>query len=137
VRREIGVVSPEYQETLIMSTSTIVISNPPPDAHIAPCGLFCTHCGKFKKGGCPGCQIKPGFSKCAIRRCVIEKRIVTCAECEEFRAPRDFKECPKINNLLARIIALFTKSNRPGSLAVLRDEGPDAYLEVKRTSGRM
>ncbi len=120
-----------------MSKTTVVISNPSPDAHIAPCGLFCTNCGKFKKGRCQGCQVKPGFARCAIRLCVIEKGIVTCAECAEFRAPRDFKECPRINNFLARIIALFTKSDRPGSLALLRDEGPDAYLSSKRTSGRM
>ena len=120
-----------------MSATTVVISNPQPGAHIAPCGLFCTECGKFKKGRCQGCQVQPGFSRCAIRRCVIEKGIVTCAECDEFPSPHDFRECKKINNLLARIIGLFTKSDRPGSLAVLRDEGPDAYLQAKRTSGRM
>jgi hypothetical protein len=116
---------------------TQTISTPAPDAHIAPCGLFCSHCGKFKKGKCEGCQVEAGFRKCAIRSCCIEKGIVTCAECDEFLAPRDFRECKKINNILARVIGFFLRSNRAGALALLRDEGRDAYLDAKRTSGTM
>jgi hypothetical protein len=67
----------------------------------------------------------------------MEKGIITCAECDEFRSPRDYRECRKVNNLIARIIALFTRSDRPGALAMLRDAGQDAYLQAKRTTRRM
>ena len=113
------------------------ISNPPTDEHIAPCGLFCTNCGKFKSGKCPGCQVGAGFQRCGIRKCCVEKGIITCAECGEFVHPRSYAECKKINNFIAKLFALFFGSNRPAALALLRDEGRDAYLQAKRSSGKM
>ena len=114
-----------------------VISSPQSDLHIAPCGLFCTHCGKFKRGRCKGCQIEPGFTRCPVRRCCVERRITTCAECPDFPAPRDYRECPKVNNFIARAISLFTGSDRPAALALLRDRSREQYLAVKRESGKM
>ncbi|MBN1654046.1 MAG: DUF3795 domain-containing protein [Deltaproteobacteria bacterium] len=116
---------------------SVKISSPPENAHIAPCGLFCTNCGKFKKGKCLGCQIEAGFERCAIRLCCISKEIATCAECDAFRAPRDFRECKKIDNWVAKIFALIFKSDRPGALALLRDQGIEAYLTKKRASGKI
>jgi hypothetical protein len=115
----------------------MAISTPSAEEHIAACGLFCTNCGKFKKGKCQGCQITPGFQRCSIRKCVIEKGITTCAECDEFASPRSYAECKKINNLMAKVFALIFRSNRPAALALLRDEGREAYLQVKRTDGKM
>jgi hypothetical protein len=112
------------------------ISRPAADEHIAPCGLFCTNCGKFKKGRCQGCQIQPGFAQCAARKCVIEKGITTCAQCPDFQHGRSFLECKKLNNFIAKFFALIFGSDRPGALAMLRDEGPEAYLKAKRASGR-
>jgi hypothetical protein len=114
-----------------------VISRPDPTAHIAPCGLFCSNCGKFRAGRCQGCQIEPGFGRCPIRRCVVERSIQHCAACPDFAAPRDYRECGKVNNLIAQIIGFVLRSNRPGALALLRDQGPAAYLAEKRRSGRM
>ena len=115
---------------------TQAISNPPVEEHIAPCGLFCTNCGKFKAGKCQGCQIAPGFARCGIRKCCVEKGITTCAECDEFRSPRSYRECKKIDNLMAKFFALIFKSNRPAALALLRDEGMAVYLQTKRDSGK-
>ena len=114
-----------------------VISTPPKEAHIAPCGLFCSECGKFKRDKCEGCQIQAGFKQCSIRICVIEKGIKTCAECQEFKAPRDYKECKKVNNFIAKVISLITGSNRPAALALLRDEGIESYLVEKRRANKM
>ena len=114
-----------------------IISEPPVGEHIAPCGLFCTNCGKFKRGRCKGCQIEPGFGRCSVRLCVIEKGITTCAECPDFQNERDFRECAKVNNFISKMIALFTKSDRPVALALLRDKGRDAYLQDKRASNKM
>jgi len=113
------------------------ISNPPPDAHIAPCGLFCTNCRKLLAGKCPGCQVAPGFGRCAVRLCCIDKGITTCAACPDFAAPRDFRECKKLNNLVSRFFALLFGSNRPAALALLRDGGLEAYLTAKRQAGKM
>lgn len=114
-----------------------VLSNPPPDSHVSPCGLLCSACGKFKKGRCQGCQIEPGFSRCPVRRCVVERKIETCAECADFRAPRDYRECKKVWNPIARLFGLLFGGDRPAALALLRDGGREAYLQSKRRSGRM
>jgi hypothetical protein len=81
--------------------------------------------------------VAPAFARCSIRRCCREKGIVTCAECEAFPAPRDYRECRKVNNLLSKLFALLFKSDRPAALALLRDQGRDAYLTLKRHSGKM
>lgn len=116
---------------------TQAISTPAPDAHIAACGLFCSSCGKFKREKCEGCQSKPGFSRCLVRACVVEKGITTCAECPDFAAPRDYRECPKLNNFMSKIFSFVFRSDRIGALTLLRDEGTEAYLATKRASGKM
>jgi hypothetical protein len=113
------------------------ISQPPADAHVAACGLFCTNCGKFKKGRCQGCQIEAGYAQCAVRKCVIEKKIETCAACPEFAAPRDYRECAKVHNFISKVFALFMGSDRPGALAMLRDRGLGAFVAATRESGKM
>lgn len=110
--------------------------HPPPDAHIAPCGLFCSNCRKFRKGRCAGCQVSPGFARCAVRACCVEKGIPTCAGCSDFAA-RDFRECRTLHNPVSRVFAVLFGSDRPGALAELRDQGEAAYLERRRASGRM
>jgi hypothetical protein len=116
---------------------TNTVSNPPPDAHIAPCGLFCTECGKFKRGRCKGCQVEAGFSRCPVRRCCVERQIATCAECADFKAPRDYRECRKVHNPISRVIGFFTGSSRPDALALLRNKGREAYLAEKKRAGKM
>jgi hypothetical protein len=113
-----------------------VLSQPPADAHVAACGLFCTNCGAFIKGRCQGCQVQPGFSCCPVRKCCADKGITICADCSEFRAPRDFRECKKLNSVVAKLFSLIFRSNRPAALALLRDGGREAYLQAKRASGK-
>ena len=113
------------------------ISNPPREAHIAPCGLFCSNCKKLIAGRCMGCQVEPGFGRCAVRLCCIDKHITTCAECPDFAAPRDFRECKKLDNFIAKFFALIFGSDRPGALALLRDQGAEAYFAAKRQTGKM
>lgn len=114
-----------------------VLSSPPTDSHVGSCGLFCTNCGKFKRGRCYGCQLQPGFGRCPVRLCCVERKITTCAECADFQSPCNYRECPKLNNFIARTISLFTDAERPAALALLRDRGRERYLTVKRESGKM
>jgi hypothetical protein len=114
-----------------------VLSNPEPTAHVAACGLFCSNCRKLKRGKCQGCQIAPAFACCPVRLCCEQRKILTCAQCSEFAAPRSFRECPKVYSFVARMISLVTRSDRPAALALLRDQGLEAYLANKRQSGRM
>jgi len=113
------------------------LSTPPAEAHIAACGLFCTNCRSFKLKKCQGCQIGPKFERCSVRKCCVEKGITTCAQCEEFSAPRDYRECKRINNIIPKVFGLIFGTNRPKALALLRDHGQEAYLAEKRASGKM
>ena len=115
-----------------------ILSQPPEDAHIAACGLFCTNCGAFKRKKCKGCQVSPDFFNCCpVRQCCAEKGITACSDCSSFGSPRDFRECKTVNSFVAKLFALVFRSNRPVALAMLRDQGRDAYLCEKRASGKM
>ena len=115
-----------------------VLSNPSEDAHIAACGLFCTNCGAFKRKKCKGCQVFPSyFNSCPVRQCCADKGITVCADCDSFASPHDFRECRKVNSFVAKVFGLIFRSNRPAALVTLRDQGRDAYLHEKRTSGKM
>jgi hypothetical protein len=109
-----------------------VLSRPARDEHIAACSLYCSGCGRFKAGRCEGCQVRPGFASCRVRGCCADKGITGCWECTDFRAPRDYRECKKVHHFIPRFISIFTKSDWPRYLTILRDQGKGPYLEAKR-----
>lgn len=115
---------------------SVVLSRPAADEHIAACGIFCSNCSRFKAGKCEGCQVEPGY-ECATRDCCIEKVIIGCWKCEEFKAPADYRECGKINTFMSKVWKLLYKVDRPAALAMLRDQGNEAFLEIKKESGNM
>lgn len=53
------------------------------DPLATPCGLYCGFCRYYMNQGCKGCD-GPERKDCEIRRCVSEKRIRFCTECEDF-----------------------------------------------------
>ena len=113
------------------------ICQPLRDAHVAACGLFCTNCGAFKKEKCQGCMIKPWYGSCKVRACCVTKGIQSCAACDEFKAPRDYRECPKVHNFIAKMFGLMFGSNKTAALVMLRDQGLEAFLADRRQSGKM
>lgn len=117
--------------------TAVKIADVKPDEHIASCGLFCSNCGAFKKQKCKGCMVSPMFASCSIRKCVIKKGIITCAECPDFKAPHSYKECKKLHNFISKVFAVVFKSDRIGELTMLRDQGKEAYLAEKRRTGKM
>jgi hypothetical protein len=114
-----------------------VLSEPPRDAHIAACGLFCTNCRRFKSNKCPGCQVAPPFKSCPVRKCCNDQGITDCGQCAEFAAPRDYRECKKLNNMISKVIGFFTGSDRVAACAMLRDQGRDQYMHHKAAPGKM
>lgn len=113
------------------------LSSPPRDEHIAACGLFCTNCGRFKKGKCEGCQVSPAFANCPARSCCMEKGIITCAECPDFTTIEEYRSCKKLNSFVAKVFSFIFRTDRPTAIHFLRDSGKDAYLAEKRSSGKM
>lgn len=105
-----------------------------PNAEIAYCGLFCSNCSKYKKQKCPGCSKNEKATWCKIRLCCIEKEIETCAGCAEFS---HVKECPKYNNVFARLIELVSRTDRSLCVEMLRSEGTAFYVDAMNASGKM
>ena len=114
-----------------------ILSEPGRDAHIAACGLFCTNCSRFKSNKCQGCQVAPPFKSCPVRKCCAEKSVTDCGQCDEFAAPRDYRECKKLNNIISKVIGFMVGSHRTAGCAMLRDQGREHYLEHKAATGKM
>jgi hypothetical protein len=101
---------------------------------IAYCGLYCANCGKFKKGGCPGCKKNEKLSWCKIRACCKDLELAHCGECSEFKDP---KQCPKYNNLISRVIELFSGSDRSKCIGYLRKHSTEEFISMMNENGKM
>ena len=71
-----------------------------------------------------------------MRACCVEKGIIGCWQCDEF-SNQDFRNCKKVNYIVNRIFSFFYKVDLPNSLSMLRNEGIEAYLEIKKGNGKM
>lgn len=98
---------------------------------VAFCGLYCGACGFYLKGKCPGCEKNEKASWCKIRKCCMEQKITTCAECKEFQDPM---QCKKFNNLVSKLFAFVFKSDRAGCLSQIRSIGLHEYAKKMATS---
>ena len=101
---------------------------------IAPCGLYCGNCGKFKNQKCPSC---PSFEEgqapnwCKIRPCTYEKGYKTCAECT------DWRDCKIRDNFMSKVYGFIFRSNRNKMLSFIEENGLEEYAELMKNSGSM
>ena len=97
---------------------------------IACCGLICSQCGAYVKQKCLGCHSdKPMFKNCPVKKCVIERNYVTCADCTEYT---DIKLCKKLNSFVSKIFGWIFKSDRIGNCNKIRANGMEAFkAEIK------
>lgn len=101
---------------------------------VAFCGLYCGACRSYKQGNCPGCAENEKSGWCKIRACNQERGYATCADCTDFA---DVSACPKVNNFMARVFALIFRSDRPASIARIKDVGLEAYANEMAARGQM
>ena len=94
-------------------------------AIVAHCGLVCSDCGMFKKSKCKGCYGgKPMFQNCPIKKCCLDNRKATCAECGEFQ---ELKDCGKLNNLISKFFGMMFRTNRIANLNTIREVGLEKF----------
>jgi hypothetical protein len=93
---------------------------------VAYCGLYCGACPRYLSEKCPGCQENEKASWCNIRKCGIENKYSTCAECKDFT---DVDQCKKFNNLLSKFFGFIFRSNRKACIARISEIGLDKYAE--------
>lgn len=91
---------------------------------VAYCGLYCGACGSYRKGKCPGCAQNEKAKWCKVRTCCIESKYASCADCAQMA---DIMACRKFNNPVARLFALFFRSDRPACIRAIREQGREAY----------
>jgi len=91
---------------------------------IAMCGLYCAACGKFLKGKCPGCHENKKASWCGIRICCFEKKIASCADCDQFD---DVMSCKKYNSFMAKLFGFIFKSDRAACVQAIRENGYEQF----------
>lgn len=100
---------------------------------VAACGIYCGACSKYKKGKCPGCHKNEKASWCKIRTCS-DRTGQTCAGCTTHE---DIKKCKQFHNPVARIFEFIFRSNRCGSLKLIKKIGEKAYAKQMAESGRV
>jgi len=98
------------------------------------CGLFCGNCkrgyarnsdvSKLCKNGC-------GFASCSIRKCAQEKNLESCAECD------DYLSCKLLNSFMSKLFGFIFRSNRIGTLNLIRNSGYDHAADLLKKSGKM
>jgi hypothetical protein len=103
-------------------------------AAIARCGLYCGSCKKYLAEKCPGCAGNDRAGWCKIRSCCDERGHASCADCQEHA---DVTTCPTFHNPMARFFGLLFRSNRPGSIELIRERGYEAYAERMAAERRM
>jgi hypothetical protein len=95
-------------------------------AMVAYCGLYCGACGRYLKGGCPGCHANQKASWCKVKKCGAENHYLSCADCTEYHDPTD---CGKFNNIVARLFAFFFKSDRAACIGQIRRIGIQGHAD--------
>lgn len=91
---------------------------------IAYCGLYCGACESFLKDKCKGCRENAKATWCMIRKCCMDKKYSSCAECKDFA---DVGDCKKFNNIISKIFAFFFKSDRKACIDQIRKLGPEGH----------
>lgn len=94
--------------------------------NVAYCGLYCSNCGKYKKGKCPGCHGNEKATWCKIRKCCMEHGYATCADCKE-KTPL---QCKYYNNIFAKFFEVMFKSDRQGSIEYIKEYGAESFVNL-------
>lgn len=90
---------------------------------IAYCGLYCSQCGKFKNGKCPGCQKNEKASWCKIRSCNMQNNYQSCADCKTLGV----ENCKDFNHPIGKIFGIIFNSDRKACIQLIKDEGYEQY----------
>jgi len=93
---------------------------------VAYCGLYCGACRAYLKDRCPGCHESEKATWCKVRSCCIEHRFASCADCQEFPAPKD---CREFNNIVAKLFGFLFRSDRPACIAQVRELGIQGHAD--------
>ena len=101
---------------------------------VAYCGLYCAACPRYRKERCPGCHQNEKASWCKIRSCCREHGYASCADCTEFRDPKD---CKKFHSLFSKLIGFVLRSDRSACIAQIKEYGLEGHAQAMAKLGRV
>lgn len=90
---------------------------------IAFCGLYCGSCRQYLKGKCPGCRDNVKAEWCKVRKCCIEYKFQSCADCTTI----ELMKCKKFNNFISKAFGYIFNSDRPACIERIKEIGYDGY----------
>lgn len=92
---------------------------------IAYCGLYCGACGKYLKSKCPGCKENEKAGWCKVRKCCIENKLASCADCKTVA----LKDCKMYYNFMSKMIGLLLNSDRSACIKKIGEIGYDEFAK--------
>lgn len=105
---------------------------------LAPCGLFCGICPKYLEDDqkCGGCCSGEGFAKfehkmCGILKCLEEKNLERCSECEELDECKRLESFCKWDSFISHKICISNCQKH----RELGDQGFLEWIKSKIDSG--
>jgi hypothetical protein len=98
---------------------------------IGCCGAYCGTCPVIREGACRGCKLgyatggrDPARIRCRIKKCCLEKRFNSCADCPEYEA------CPIIQAFHSKTGYKYRKYRE--AILFIREHGYEAFLACAR-----
>ena len=93
---------------------------------VACCGLYCGACQAYLKDKCKGCRENLKATWCQIRKCCLDNKYGSCADCKDFKEVND---CKKFNNIVSKIFAFVFKSDRKACIEQIKSLGLAGHAE--------
>lgn len=95
---------------------------------VAYCGLYCGACKAYLLERCPGCHKNEKASWCKIRTCCMGRSYSSCAECKDFKEP---KECGKFNNFISKVFGFLFRSDRAACIRQIKKNGLKGHADIQ------
>lgn len=99
---------------------------------IGCCGAYCATCKVFKQKACKGCKL--GYKdcsrditkvRCAIKKCCLQKKYTSCADCNRYNA------CETIQSFHNKESYKYKKYKE--AVLYIRDHGYQKFLSIAGT----
>jgi hypothetical protein len=90
---------------------------------IAFCGLYCGSCRSYLKGKCPGCVDNVKADWCKVRKCCMENKFQSCADCTTI----ELADCKKYNNFISKAFGYIFNSDRSACIGKIKEIGYDNF----------
>lgn len=90
---------------------------------IAYCGLYCGACRSYLKGKCAGCKENVKATWCQVRKCCMDNKYSSCADCQTI----ELMQCKKYNNFISKMFGFVFRSDRAACIQRIKETGYEGF----------